>query len=82
LYDFLLREGKVPLREAYATFNRGAGFAVYVKQGQAERCVAIASEVGFSAWVAGAAEKQRNRKAVEIVPHSINFDGDTLQVRT
>jgi len=81
LYRFLLREGKVSLREAYATFNMGAGFAVYVDPNQAEQCLNVAREAGLSAWNAGTVEKQGERKAVEILPHNITFEAETLQVR-
>jgi len=81
LYRFLLHEGRMTLREAYATFNMGAGFAVYVDPSEAEPCLAVARAVGLNAWIAGAIEKQGQRKAVEIVPHDISFERETLQVR-
>jgi phosphoribosylformylglycinamidine cyclo-ligase len=81
LYQFLLREGRLSPREAYATWNMGAGFAVYVEPGQAERCVALARDVGLGAWVAGTVVKEGERKAVEIVPPGICFEGETLEVR-
>lgn len=81
IFKFIMRSGPVDQREAYATFNMGAGFAAYVAPGDAERCVQLARMAGYDAWIAGSVRKQGDRKAVEIVPLGITFEGDTLQVR-
>ena len=81
IFRFLLRSGPVDVREAYATFNMGAGFAVYVDPKDASTCVRLAAAANVSAWVGGTVEKQGLRKAVEIVPLGINFDGETLGIR-
>jgi phosphoribosylformylglycinamidine cyclo-ligase len=73
--------GPVDVREAYATFNMGAGFAAYVAPGDAAQVVELAKRNGYDAWVGGTVVKQDNRKAVEIVPLNITFEGDTLNVR-
>jgi len=81
LFQFIMRSGPVELREAYATFNMGAGFAVYVAPADAQRCLGIARGAGYDAWQAGTVVRQGKRKAVEIVPAGIAFEGETLQVR-
>ena len=81
IFQFIMQAGPVESREAYATFNMGAGFAAYVAPQDAERCVQLARSAGHDAWLAGTVRKQGNRKAVEIVPLGITFEGDTLQVR-
>ncbi len=81
VFRFMMERGPVEAREAYATFNMGAGFAAYVAPGDAARCVEIANAAGYDAWIAGSVQKQGRRKAVEIVPRGITFEGDTLQVR-
>src|SRR5689334_22329676 len=81
VFDFLARHGPVELREMYATFNMGAGFAVYVDPNNAEACVRIAEQTGHRAWIGGTVQKQGDRKAVDIVPLGITFEGETLQVR-
>lgn len=81
IFDFIERHGPVEPREMYATFNMGAGFAVYVEPTDAEACVRIAEQVGHRAWIGGAVQKQGERKAVDIVPLGITFEGETLQVR-
>jgi phosphoribosylformylglycinamidine cyclo-ligase len=81
VFDFIMNRGPVDVREAYATFNMGAGFAAYVAPQDADRCVAMARASGYDAWVGGIVHKQGGRKAVEIVPLGITFEGDTLKVR-
>jgi phosphoribosylformylglycinamidine cyclo-ligase len=80
-FEFIMRAGPVEVREAYATFNMGAGFAAYVAPADAARCVQLARDAGYDAWVAGQVQKQGDRRAVEIVPLGITFDEATLQVR-
>jgi phosphoribosylformylglycinamidine cyclo-ligase len=81
VFGFVVRAGGVELREAYATFNMGAGFAVYVDPADAARCVDLAREGGYDAWVGGTVVRQGGRKAVEIPSLGITFEGETLRVR-
>ena len=81
VFRFIVRAGPVDLREAYATFNMGAGFAVYVDPADADRCLAVARDTGYRAWVAGAVTAQDRRRAVEISPLGITYESDTLAVR-
>ena len=81
IFQFILRAGPVDLREAYATFNMGAGFAAYVAPNDADRCIQLARSSGYDTWIAGAVHKMGTRKAVEIVPLGITFESETLQVR-
>jgi phosphoribosylformylglycinamidine cyclo-ligase len=81
VFDFLQRHGPIDEREMYATFNMGAGFAVFVDPNDADTCIRISREVNQPAWVGGTVQKQGDRKAVEIVSLGITFEGETLQVR-
>jgi phosphoribosylformylglycinamidine cyclo-ligase len=81
IFDFLAMSGPIDIREMYATFNMGAGFAVYVDPKAAARCIAIAESVGHRAWIGGAVKKEGARKAVEIEPLNMTFDAESLQVR-
>lgn len=81
VFDFLERYGPVEPREMYATFNMGAGFAVYVDPADADVCLRLAEQTGHRAWLGGTVQKQGDRKAVDIVPLGITFQGETLQVR-
>ena len=81
IFRFLMEAGPVEQREAYATFNMGIGFAIYVEPKDVEASLRIAKQTGHDAWVGGTLHKQGARKAVEIEPLGITFEGDTLQVR-
>ncbi len=76
-----MEAGPIDLREAYATFNMGIGFAAYVPPSQAEAAVAAAAAAGCDAWVAGRVRKDGERKAVEVPSLGLHFDSETLQVR-
>lgn len=81
VFRFMVDRGPVEAREAYATFNMGAGFAVYVRPAQVDACLAVARDTGYEPWVAGVVEKDGLRRAVIIEPLNITFESDTLQVR-
>jgi phosphoribosylformylglycinamidine cyclo-ligase len=81
IFDFLQQAGPIEVREMYATFNMGAGWAVYVAEKDVERCLAIAAQTHHNAWRAGTVRKEGDRKAVIINPLGITFEGSTLQVR-
>jgi phosphoribosylformylglycinamidine cyclo-ligase len=81
VFDSMQQVGSIDAREAYATFNMGAGFAVYVDPSDADKFLRIAHETNHHAWVAGTIHKRGNRKAVEILPLAITFEADTLAVR-
>ena len=81
IFRFLMEAGPVELREAYATFNMGVGFAAYVDAADADRCVDLARGAGFDAWRAGRVTRQGRRKAVEIPSLGLCFEADSLSLR-
>jgi phosphoribosylformylglycinamidine cyclo-ligase len=81
LFRFIIDAGKMDLAEAYGTFNMGAGFAAYIAPGDVEAVLSAARSCGIDAWQAGNVVRQGDRKAVEIVPLGIEFDGSTMAVR-
>jgi phosphoribosylformylglycinamidine cyclo-ligase len=81
IFEFLMRAGPVALREAYATFNMGIGFAAYVSQESAGQALAAAQASGYSAWIAGRVRRDGGRKAVSIPSLGLEFDAETLKVR-
>ncbi len=81
VFEFIRRAGPVDLKEAYATFNMGIGFAAYVDPSDAGRCVGLAEAAGYQAWVGGTVRKHGDRKAVEIIPLGLTFDGESLKLR-
>jgi phosphoribosylformylglycinamidine cyclo-ligase len=81
LFRFLMESGPVAPREAYATFNMGIGFAVYVAPAAAATALDAAKASGYDAWLAGRVRRDGSRKAVSIPSLGLDFEGDTLQVR-
>jgi phosphoribosylformylglycinamidine cyclo-ligase len=81
IFRFLMEAGPVVPREAFATFNMGIGFAVYVSPGSAAAALEAARASGYDAWVAGRVRRDGKRKAVSIPSLGLEFEGDTLQVR-
>ncbi|MFN0060455.1 MAG: AIR synthase-related protein [Planctomycetota bacterium] len=81
IFRFLLASGPMETREAYATFNMGAGFAAFVAASDAARCVRLAADHGYRAWIAGCVKRAGQRKAVDLVPLGICFEADTLALR-
>ena len=76
---FIQRHTRQDDREAYGTLNMGAGFALFLAAGDAERAVQIAQGLGIGARVAGAVEA--GDKQVLIEPLGIRFGNDDLQLR-
>jgi phosphoribosylformylglycinamidine cyclo-ligase len=81
LFEFLMQQGPIDRREAYATFNMGVGFAVYVDPRDADATLRVARESGYDAWLAGEVRDEGGRKAVEIAPLGITFDAGSLNLR-
>lgn len=81
LFEFLRQAGPISLREAYATFNMGIGFAAYVAPEIAEEVALVAKAAGYDAWVAGTIRQEGDRKAVTVPSLGITFEGNTLHVR-
>jgi phosphoribosylformylglycinamidine cyclo-ligase len=81
IFGFIMENGPVSPREAYATFNMGAGFAAFVAAGDAQQTIRLAQSLRHQAWLAGTVQRQGDRKAVEIQPLDITFESETLQVR-
>jgi phosphoribosylformylglycinamidine cyclo-ligase len=77
--SFIQREAGQDDREAYSTFNMGAGFALFMSPADAERAVAIAEAQGVRAWVAGRVEA--GPKSVLIEPLGVQFGEADLQLR-
>ena len=81
LFEFLMKSGPIDLREAFATFNMGVGFAAYVPPEAARDTIAAAQAAGYDAWLAGRVRKEGARKAVIVPSLGLAFEGDTLKVR-
>ena len=81
LFQFMMAAGPITVREAYATFNMGVGFAAYVSPDVVDAVLAAAKAAGHDAWIAGQVKKEGGRKAVTIPLLGLAYEADTLQVR-
>jgi phosphoribosylformylglycinamidine cyclo-ligase len=81
LFQFMMEAGPITLREAYATYNMGVGFAAFVAPDAVEATLAAAKAAGHEAWLAGRVKKEGGRKAVTIPSLGLAYESDTLQVR-
>jgi phosphoribosylformylglycinamidine cyclo-ligase len=81
IFGFLMDKGPIALREAYATFNMGIGFALMVAPGDSQQCMSLAMANGYHPTLIGTVRKQGNRKAVEIKPLNLVFEAETLNLR-
>jgi len=77
--DFIQQQAGQDDREAYSTLNMGAGFAIFVKAGDAERTAQVARDCGIAAWVAGTVEAGEKQLLIE--PLNIRFSEDDLALR-
>jgi phosphoribosylformylglycinamidine cyclo-ligase len=66
-------------REAYGTWNMGAGFALFVAASDVPAVLAAAASVAVEAWHAGTVEAGPRRLLVD--PLGLVFAGEELQVR-
>ncbi|WP_372524769.1 AIR synthase-related protein [Piscinibacter sp.] len=76
---FIQQHARQDDREAYSTLNMGAGFALFVRSADAQRCVEVARSQGVAAWVAGQIEAGPKKLVIE--PLAIEFGDDALQLR-
>jgi phosphoribosylformylglycinamidine cyclo-ligase len=81
LFEFLMKAGPIEMREAYATFNMGVGFAAIVAPEASDQAVETAIGAGYDAWVAGRVRRDGDRKAVVVPELDLVFEGDTLNLR-
>ncbi|MCG2594127.1 AIR synthase-related protein [Ramlibacter sp. XY19] len=76
---FIQQQANQDDREAYSTLNMGAGFALFVAAGDAQRTVEIAQSLGIAATLAGRVEAGDKQLLIE--PLGIRFSDEDLQLR-
>lgn len=79
LFDFITEHANITDKEMYATFNMGAGLAIYVPENDVMRVIAIAKRQRLRAWRAGCVT--RGKRQVIIKPKGIVFPAGTLKIR-
>lgn len=77
--SLLCEAGNMDAREAYGTFNMGAGFVFYVPQASKARALEIAAQTELPLLDAGHVEIGARR--VVVTPLDLEFAGDTLTIR-
>jgi phosphoribosylformylglycinamidine cyclo-ligase len=77
--QFLQSQGGMSAREAYATFNMGAGFALFVPRADVVKTVAVAAAAGVAAWHAG--DVETGAKSLVIEPLGVQYTGSELHLR-
>lgn len=77
--SFLVDALGMDAREAYGTFNMGAGFAVYCRPEAADEVVRLAQKAGSSATVAGVVEEGPRKVVLE--PVGVEFSSEDLELR-
>ena len=81
VFECITKAAGLDARDAYGTFNMGAGWAVYVAPGDVARVLACAKAGGYDAWQAGRVCEEAARKAVVLEPLGVEYEGDTLKIR-
>ncbi|MCL6590442.1 MAG: phosphoribosylformylglycinamidine cyclo-ligase [Firmicutes bacterium] len=77
--DFIVKQGKLDLAEAYSTFNMGIGFAIFTAPKDAKQVAGISQSLGIKAYQIGVVE--RGEKKVCLEPLKITFEKEALKLR-
>jgi phosphoribosylformylglycinamidine cyclo-ligase len=77
--SMLCEAGRMDAREAYGTFNMGAGFAFYVPEASKALALEIAHATALPLLDAGHVESGARR--VVVTPLGLEYAGDTLTIR-
>lgn len=75
---FLVERARMDAREAYGTFNMGAGFAVFCRAGHGQQVLDAAADAGMTGVLAGTVEAGQRRVVIEPLP--VTFETDELQL--
>lgn len=78
-FIFIQKNGPLSNEEAYATFNMGAGFAIFIPAKDWLKVKRIAKGEKLKAYKAGYVEK--GKRQVIIKPKNITFKSETLDLR-
>jgi phosphoribosylformylglycinamidine cyclo-ligase len=77
--EFLQARGGMSARDAYGTFNMGAGFALFVARPDVAATLDVAARAGLAAWHAG--DVHSGAKSVMIEPLGLEFTAGDLHLR-
>jgi phosphoribosylformylglycinamidine cyclo-ligase len=77
--EFLQTQGGMSARDAYGTFNMGAGFALFVARADVAATIAAAERTGLAAWHAG--DVEAGAKSLVIEPLGLEYAASDLHLR-
>jgi phosphoribosylformylglycinamidine cyclo-ligase len=77
--EFLQAQGGMSARDAYGTFNMGAGFALFVARADVAATIAAAKRAGLPAWHAG--DVEAGAKSLVIEPLGLTYAASDLHLR-
>lgn len=80
IFAFMQERGPVDDREAYATFNMGAGFALYIPECFVRHVIHISRRHGVAAFHAGYVRHSPDEKKVLIRPLGLEYRGSELNI--
>jgi phosphoribosylformylglycinamidine cyclo-ligase len=76
--EFLVAESGLDAHAAFSTFNMGSGYALYCAAGAGAELVALATELGLEAILAGTVEEGPRQVILE--PVGVHFGSDELEL--
>lgn len=79
VFTFIQQKGSVADEEMYASFNMGAGYAVFTPKGELQKILAISQRHNIKAYEVGVIEKGEKRVIIE--PKNIEYKAKSLQVK-
>jgi len=77
--EFLQAQGGMSARDAYGTFNMGAGFALFVARADVAATIAAAERAGVAAWHAG--DVETGAKSLVLEPLGVEYAASDLHLR-
>ncbi len=77
--EFLQAQGGMSARDAYGTFNMGAGFALFVARADVAATIAAAGRAGLAAWHAG--DVETGAKSLVLEPLGVEYAASDLHLR-
>jgi phosphoribosylformylglycinamidine cyclo-ligase len=77
--EFLRAQGGMSARDAYGTFNMGAGFALFVARSDVAATLGVATAAGLAAWHAG--DVHTGAKSLVIEPLGLEYAAGDLHLR-
>jgi len=77
--EFLRERAGMSARDAYGTFNMGAGFALFVAPADVAATIGVAERLSLAAWHAG--DVEAGAKSLVIEPLKIEYSAGDLHLR-